>query len=142
MKNKNTSSRRKFLKKLSASSAALALGTKALAENQEKYVETLFRAPFSANDQVNIALIGAGIMGGEDTRTALSVPGTKLVAVCDLYDGRLKEAKSKWGNDIFTTRSYKELLNRADIDAVIIATSDHWHQQISIDSMKEGKHVY
>ncbi|MBK7869155.1 MAG: Gfo/Idh/MocA family oxidoreductase [Saprospiraceae bacterium] len=142
MKNKNTSSRRKFLQKLSASSAALALGTKALAENQEKYVETLFRAPFSANDQVNIALIGAGIMGGEDTRTALSVPGTKLVAVCDLYDGRLKEAKTKWGNDIFTTRSYKELLNRSDIDAVIIATSDHWHQQISIDAMKAGKHVY
>lgn len=142
MKNKPASSRRKFLKKLSASSAALALGTKALAENEEKYVETLFRAPFSANDQVNIALIGAGIMGGEDTKTALSVPGTKLVAVCDLYDGRLKEAKTKWGNDIFTTRSYKELLNRSDIDAVIIATSDHWHQQISIDAMKAGKHVY
>jgi predicted dehydrogenase len=81
-------------------------------------------------------------MGTQDTLTALTVQGSKLVAVCDLYDGRLKEAKTKWGADIFTTRSYKELLNRKDIDAVIIATSDHWHQQISVDAMKAGKHVY
>lgn len=121
----------------------MAIGTTVLAgDKKEQYIEFLSRTKYSANNNINIALIGAGIMGTQDTITALSVPGAKLVAVCDLYDGRLKEAKTRWGSDIFTTRSYKELLNRKDIDAVIIATSDHWHQQISIDAMKAGKHVY
>ncbi|MBL7699872.1 MAG: Gfo/Idh/MocA family oxidoreductase [Chitinophagaceae bacterium] len=143
MKHQNDNSRRDFLKKLTGSTAAMAIGSAALAgEQREKYIEFLSRQRYMANDNINIALIGAGIMGTQDTITALSVPGSKLVAVCDLYDGRLKEAKEKWGQDIFTTRSYKELLNRKDIDAVIIATSDHWHQQISIDAMKAGKHVY
>src|SRR5690606_24142925 len=100
------------------------------------------RTPGSANDNINIALIGAGGMGTQDVITALQVPGTKLVAVADLYDGRLAEAKTRWGQDIFTHRHYKEILNRKDVDAVIIATPDHWHQQISIDAMKAGKHVY
>jgi len=65
-----------------------------------------------------------------------------LLAVADLYNGRLKDSKDRWGQDIFTTRSYKELLARKDIDAVIVATPDHWHQQISIDAMRAGKHVY
>jgi len=42
----------------------------------------------------------------------------------------------------FIYKSYKEILNRQDIDAVIVATPDHWHQEISIDAMRAGKHVY
>ena len=91
---------------------------------------------------VRIALIGKGTQGTSDTRTALRVPGVNLVAVCDLYDARLQNAKQEWGNDVFTTREYKEILSRNDIDAVIIGTSDHWHQVISIEAMKAGKHVY
>ena len=91
---------------------------------------------------VRIALIGKGSQGTSDTRTALHVPGVKLVAVCDLYDVRLQAAKKEWGDDIFTTREYKDILSRNDVDAVIIGTSDHWHQKISIDAMKSGKHVY
>ncbi|HUQ67481.1 MAG TPA: Gfo/Idh/MocA family oxidoreductase [Flavitalea sp.] len=137
------SSRRNFIKKLTGSTAAITIGTTVLAgDKKEEFIQYLNRTSYSANDNINIGLIGAGIMGTQDTLTALSVPGSKLVAVCDLYDGRLKEAKTKWGADIFTTRSYKELLNRKDIDAVIIATPDHWHQQISIDAMKAGKNVY
>lgn len=137
------SSRRNFIKKLAGSTAAVAVGSNVFgAERAENYVEFLRRGPISINDNINIALIGAGGMGTEDVKTALAVPGTKLVAACDLYDGRLKDAKTKWGSDIFTTRSYKEILNRKDIDAVIIATPDHWHKQISIDALKAGKHVY
>ena len=91
---------------------------------------------------VRIALIGKGGMGTNDTRTALQVPGVKLVAVCDLYDARLQAAKKEWGADIDVTREYKDILSRKDVDAVFIGTSDHWHQQISIEAMKTGKHVY
>src|ERR1044071_2632021 len=109
MKNTSGSSRRNFLKNLAASSAAIAVGSNVFAaDDSNRYVEFLKRQSRSINDQLNIALIGAGGMGTQDTITALSVPGTKLVAVCDLYDGRLKEARAKWGNDLFTTRSYKE----------------------------------
>lgn len=97
---------------------------------------------FTANDQVQIALIGSGGMGVADAITCLTVPGVKLVAVCDLYDGRLVEAKKRWGNDIYTTRDYKEILERKDVDAVIIGTPDHWHKDISVAAMNKGKHVY
>jgi predicted dehydrogenase len=143
MKNKTESSRRNFLKTLATTSAAMTVGTNTLlAAPKQTIITSMQRHGFSANDQINIALIGAGGMGTQDTITALKVPGTKLVAVCDLYEGRLKDAKTKWGADLFTTRSYKEILNRKDIDAVIIATPDHWHQQISIDALRAGKHVY
>ena len=143
MVNSNGKTRRNFLKYLASGTAAVAAGSNIFASQQRNvFLEQLYRKPIGANDTVNLALIGAGGMGTQDTITALGVPGVKLVAVCDLYDGRLAEAKKKWGADIFTTRSYKELLNRKDIDAVIVATPDHWHQQISIDAMKAGKNVY
>jgi predicted dehydrogenase len=98
--------------------------------------------PVAANDHIQIALIGAGGQGQGDTRTAVQVPGVKLVAVADCYDGRLAHAKEVWGADIQTTRDYREVLERKDIDAVIIGTPDHWHKQASVDAMKAGKDVY
>jgi predicted dehydrogenase len=114
------------------------------ARDRERHMKELIRQQqiFSPNDQVQIALIGAGGMGVADTVTCLTVPGVKLVAVCDLYDGRLAQAKKRWGNDIFTTRDYKEILERKDVDAVIIGTPDHWHKDISVAAMYKGKHVY
>ena len=96
----------------------------------------------AANDHIQIALIGAGIQGQTDTRFAQQVPGVKLVAVADCYDGRLAHCKELWGNDLFTTRNYAEILSRNDVDAVIIATPDHWHKNAAIDAMKAGKDVY
>jgi predicted dehydrogenase len=96
----------------------------------------------SPNDNIQIAVIGAGGMGVADANTAITVPGVKLIAACDLYDGRLEEAKKLYGSDIFTTRSYHEILQRKDIDAVIVATPDHWHKDISVAAMNSGKSVY
>jgi predicted dehydrogenase len=134
--------RRNFLK--AAGLAAAGSNIKVLAESPH-ILEAAAQTP-SPNDHIQIALIGAGIQGQGDTRNALLVPGVKLVAVADCYDGRLAHAKEVWGgpsgNDIFTTRDYREVLARKDVDAVIIATPDHWHKQAAVDAMKAGKDVY
>ena len=98
--------------------------------------------PFQANDKVQVALIGAGGMGSGDATYAQQIPGVKLVAVSDLYDGRIERAKERWGQDLFSSRDYREVLARKDVDAVIIGTPDHWHSKISIDAMEAGKDVY
>ncbi len=97
--------------------------------------------PRSANDLTQIALIGAGGQGMGDVRSSLA-NGSKLVAVADIYEGRLTRSKELWGKDLFTSRDYREVLSRRDVDAVIIAAPDHWHQKISVDAMNAGKDVY
>ena len=133
--------RRNFLKVASTATAATALGVKTYALSV-KELEPALAGPFSPNDQIQLALIGAGIQGQGDTKFAVQVPGVKLVAVADCYDGRLAHSKELWGNDISTTRDYREILARKDIDAVIIGTPDHWHKQAAVDAMKAGKDVY
>ncbi len=140
-------SRRKFLRQLGGSSALLAGGASLLIPNHvnaREYRESLIESikPRSAADTINIGLIGSGIIGHYDLDCALKVPGTKVVAVADLYQPRLERAREVWGNDLFTTRDYREVLARKDVDAVLICVPDHWHDHISIDALKAGKHVY
>ncbi len=94
------------------------------------------------NDKIRIALIGAGGMGSGDVTSSLSTGDSELVAVADIYDGRLTRAKEIWGAHIQTTRDYREILAKKDIDAVIVATPDHWHARIAVDAMNAGKDVY
>ncbi len=95
----------------------------------------------SPNDRIRIALIGAGGMGSGDANSSIAA-GADLVAAADCYTGRLERAKENWGAKLTTTRDYRELLARPDIDAVIIGTPDHWHAQIAIEAMNAGKDVY
>jgi predicted dehydrogenase len=98
--------------------------------------------PFAPNDNVQIALIGAGGMGQGDARNATLQPGTKLIAACDIYDSRLEHMREVYGAQTFITRDHREILSRKDIDAVIVATPDHWHARITTDALAAGKHVY
>jgi predicted dehydrogenase len=131
--------RRNFLRVASAASAASVIGPRmhALTAFQDEPAKAV-----AANDHIQIALIGAGGQGMGDTKAAVQVPGVKLVAVADCYNGRLERSKELWGDDVFTTRYYNEILARKDIDAVIIGTPDHWHKKASVDAMKAGKDVY
>lgn len=139
------SSRRNFIRKIAGTALATSVAPSLMASSREiQFLESPFyeKKNYAPNDQVNIAIIGMGIMGFDNALWTLQVPGVKLVAVCDLYSGRLERAKEVYGKDIFVTKNYKEILDRKDIDAVIIATSDHWHDRISIEAMNKGKHVY
>ncbi|MGD0894237.1 MAG: Gfo/Idh/MocA family oxidoreductase [Terracidiphilus sp.] len=131
--------RRSFLRAAGATTTAALLGPRLHALSA---IEDAAARPIAANDHIQIALIGAGGQGQGDTKTAIKVPGVKLVAVADCYNGRLVHSKEMWGDDIFTTRDYREILARTDVDAVIIGTPDHWHKQASVDAMKAGKDVY
>lgn len=132
--------RREFLQVSGAAAAGgLALGGLRADARGEPPAPT---RPIAANDHIQIALIGAGGQGQYDTGVALEVPGVKLVATSDCYQNRRERTQEKWGKQIFTTPDYREVLARPDIDAVIIATPDHWHKQAAIDAMNAGKDVY
>jgi predicted dehydrogenase len=128
--------RRDFLRLAAVTSVATATTTRLSAQSAP---DSQTVAP---NDRIQLATIGCGIQGINDTRTALRVPGVELVAVADVYDGRQLRAKEEWGDHLFTTRDHREVLSRPDVDAVIIATPDHWHARIAVDAMKAGKDVY
>ena len=134
--------RRTFIKKLGIASVTAAVLPSTFAA-ETKHVHMLNRQIHSGQSKVlKIALIGAGGMGVSDTMTALDHQNIELVAVCDLYDQRLENAKSVWGSHIFVSKDYQDILNRKDVDAVIIGTPDFWHKKISIDALNAKKHVY
>ena len=119
-------SRRSFLKKFAALSALTASSLPAIVfEQQQKALLKRTVRTISPNDRLQIATIGMGIIGFIDTVTAISVPGIELVAACDLYDGRLEHTKEVFGSHVVTTRNYLEILERDDVDAVLICTPDH-----------------
>ncbi len=135
-------SRRTFLSKMGSAALAAGATPHLLSASEERRWLLSARTPQSANDEIQLALVGAGGMGMADVDTALDIPGVRLVAVCDLYDGRLEAALESHGKDLFVTRDYREVLAREDVDAVIVATPDHWHSRISADSLVAGKAVY
>ncbi len=144
MKKNSASSRRNFLHQIGATSLVAAISPLSSLAAQEKAEERIIRyeKKISTGDKIRLGVIGFGVQGHIDLATALKVPGVELAGICDLYTGRLQNAKEMYGNDLFTTRDYRALLDRPDIDAVIIATHDVWHAKMTTDALAKGKHVY
>jgi len=143
MKNDNSASRRKFLQQIGATSLVAASSPFASLANQAKAEERIlqYERNVSANDKIRIGVIGYGVQGHFDLRTALKVPGVELAGICDLYTGRIENAKEQYGKDLFTTTNYKDILDRKDIDAVFIFTHDVWHDCIAFDALFRGNQV-
>jgi predicted dehydrogenase len=95
-----------------------------------------------ANDRIRVGLIGSGGRGRQDWGTFLKQPDMEPVAVCDLYEPfrelgiKLTEGRAKGFKD------FRQLLDVKDIDAVIVATPDHWHALIAVAACEAGKDVY
>lgn len=144
MSEQNQSSRRRFLQQIGATSMLAAAAPLASLAAKEKAEERIlfYEKKISSADKIRLGVIGYGVQGHFDLQTALKVPGVELAGICDLYPGRLVNAKEQYGNDLYTTRNYKELLDKTDIDAVIIATTDCWHARMTKDALAKGKSVY
>ena len=99
--------------------------------------------PVAPSDTVRFASIGTGVRGCELLGASLKVPGIECVAACDLYDSRHIAAQEAVKNpSLPTTRKYQEILDRKDVDAVIIAVTDHQHRKVFEDACAAGKDVY
>ena len=131
-------SRRAFLQRSAATTGALAV-TQTIALEPMKIPGVL---EGMAAERVRFGIIGVGMQGSPLLATAVGLPGTECVAVCDLYDGRHTLAREIAGPKIKTTRRYKELLDNKEIDCIIAAVPDHWHKQIVVDTVNAGKDIY
>jgi predicted dehydrogenase len=143
MSNHSDKSRRNFLKKLGSSALTVASVPAALASaSPQNFYILKRRSAVPANDRINLACIGMGIMGFGDVKAALSQKGVEFVAAADSYKGHLTKIKEVYGDQVKTTMNFHEVLDNPEVDAVIIATPDHWHARISIEAMQKKKAVY
>jgi len=94
-----------------------------------------------ANDRVRVAIVGVGSRGQELLRQALAVPGLQVVAAADVYTRRFDEAK-KLASNLETFGDHRRLLDRKDIDGVLVATPLHIHARHFLDTLASGKDLY
>ena len=92
--------------------------------------------------KIRFVSIGTGIRGCDLLRSARQVTTGVCVGAADLYETRHTSAQEAWGGELPTTGDYRTLLDRKDVDAVIIATSDHLHRRVTLDAVSAGKDVY
>ncbi len=94
-----------------------------------------------ANDRIRIGIIGTGGRGRFLLKELTKIGGVEFAAVCDVYDVRRRLAAKEAG-DAEQFVDYRDLIVRKDIDAVIVATPDHWHGTIAVEALHAGKDVY
>jgi len=134
MKPDQVLSRRDFVKRLRA--AAVATGLMSPGLNAASYGQIT-----GANDRIHLGLIGCGGRGQDVMRQFLEL-GVTVTAVCDPDQRHMEEARKLAGDNAETIRDFRKLLERKEIDAVIVATPDHWHALPTILACEAGKDVY
>jgi predicted dehydrogenase len=131
--------RRDFLKTAAAVGSTLGMAKSMFAARPAKTGRVL-----GANDRINVGVIGCGgrgtYVGREFAKVGQQDSSCQIVAVCDVYEKRKKHNAEFHKCDGFL--DYREVLNRNDVDAVIVATPDHWHAKIALAAMDAGKDVY
>ena len=95
-----------------------------------------------ANEKITVGVIGCGGQGRWNMRDFLRQPDVQISAVCDVYESNLNQAREMTDGKAATYKDFRQLLERKDIDAVIIATPDHWHALPTIHACDAGKDVY
>jgi predicted dehydrogenase len=147
-KEKQDLSRREFIKTTGISAAGLAAGSLL---TELPTARAAVPAPISgkiigANDRIQYGFIGIGGMGSSHVSIIKGFSDTENVAVaglCDVYEKRRRMVREKTGlPESQVYGDYRRLLERKDIDVVVVATPDHWHARIAIEAMQSGKHVY
>lgn len=98
--------------------------------------------PIKPSERITLGFIGVGGMGSGHLGAFLNDPDVRIVAIADVYEKHRAEAVGRVGGGCAGYRDYRELLARKDIDAVVIATPDHWHARIAMDACDAGKDVY
>jgi predicted dehydrogenase len=129
MANNQDVSRRSFLQTSAAAAGLAAIGVPAIQARD-------------VNDKLAIGLIGTGGRCRALMQALVRIPTVRMTAVCDVYDFNLEMAKKLVDPKALATKHYKEILDRKDIDAVLIATPDHWHVPMTVDAVAAGKDVY
>jgi predicted dehydrogenase len=134
--------RRDFLKRTGGLSAGAMFASKAFSKANNKVNPSRV---LGANDRINIGLIGCGGRGSGDAASFKKYADENnnachIVAVCDVYEKRKRAQAEKYNAKGFL--DYRELLALPEVDAVIVATPDHWHARIALDAMDGGKDVY
>ena len=97
---------------------------------------------FAANDTINVGCIGTGVRCRTLMKSLAQIPGVRIAAVCDVYDPHLDQARKLADPSAVVSRRYREILQRNDIDAVVIGAPDHWHVPMTVDACHAGKDVY
>ncbi len=95
-----------------------------------------------ANDRVRVGMIGFGLIGRIHTRSFHGLPGSKVVAVSDCYRPRMDACVELVGADCAKVPDFRRMLERKDVDAVVVSTGDHWHGLLTMMACDAGKDVY
>ena len=96
----------------------------------------------NANDSVRVGFVGVGNRGSQLMKAFAAHKDCKFVGVADAFRPYLDRARNDYGADLMAVEDYRALLDRKDIDAIVVATPDHWHAMQAITAMSAGKDVY